>query len=103
MTKKAYDKIAEGLNEALAIAEGRARPARLHLPEAIDVREIRVSLALSQEEFARTFGFSLNQIRDWEQGRSRPLGGVRSYLSMIATDARGVKKILNGTVRRQAA
>ncbi len=103
MTKKAYDKIAEGLHEALAIARGRAKPARLYLPETIDVRGIRLSLALSQEEFAAAFGFSLNQIRDWEQGRSRPLGGVRAYLSMIATDAQGVSRILDATASRRAA
>jgi putative transcriptional regulator len=103
MTRKAFDKIAEGLTEALAIARGAAKPARLHVPEKIDVREIRTALALSQEEFAATFGFSLNQIRDWEQGRSRPLGGVRAYLLMISTDAKSVRRILRETARHKAA
>jgi putative transcriptional regulator len=29
------------------------------------------------------FGFTLNQVTAWEQGRSRPLGGVRAYLMLI--------------------
>jgi hypothetical protein len=41
MTSKAFDKIAEGLNEALAIARGTAAPARLHVPAEMDVRAIR--------------------------------------------------------------
>src|SRR5262245_18851980 len=32
MGKKAFDKIAEGLSEALAIARGEAKPAKLHIP-----------------------------------------------------------------------
>jgi hypothetical protein len=31
MAKKAFDKIAEGLSEALAIARGEARPAMLYI------------------------------------------------------------------------
>ena len=38
MSTKAFDKIAEGLNEALAIARGEAKPAKLHVPPEIDVR-----------------------------------------------------------------
>ena len=40
MSKKAFDKIAEGLNEALSIARGEAMPAKLHVPAEIDVRAI---------------------------------------------------------------
>jgi hypothetical protein len=32
MSKKAFDKIAEGLTEALAIARGGKKPAKLHPP-----------------------------------------------------------------------
>jgi len=37
MSKKAFDKIADGLGEVLAIARGDAEPAKLHIPAAIDV------------------------------------------------------------------
>jgi putative transcriptional regulator len=102
MTKPAFARIAEGLDEALRIARGKAKPARLHIPEVIDVRRIRTGLAMSQEDFAAAFGFTLNQVRDWEQRRSRPLGGVRAYLLMIGTDADAVLKILR-TPKRKAA
>lgn len=35
MSKKAFDKIAEGLNEALSIARGASKPAKLHIPPEI--------------------------------------------------------------------
>lgn len=38
MTKKAFDQIAAGLTEALAVARGEAAPAKLHIPAEINVR-----------------------------------------------------------------
>jgi putative transcriptional regulator len=52
MSKKAFDKIAAGLNEALAVARGAAKPSKLHVPPEIDVKEIRTKLKLSQDDFA---------------------------------------------------
>ena len=37
MSKKAFDKIAEGLNEALAFARGELKGAKLHVPRGICV------------------------------------------------------------------
>ena len=103
MTKKARDKIAAGLQEAIAVARGDARPARLHVPAEIDVKAIRAKTGLSQENFAYSFGFTIEQIRTWEQGRSRPLGGVRAYLMMIGADHEGVSRLLNSTRKANAA
>lgn len=86
MTKKAFDKIAEGLQDAVAIARGEAEPGtfRIHEPpEDIDVRAIRKNLGLTQDEFASRFGFSRAAVRDWEQGRKRPDRTTRSYLLVI--------------------
>jgi len=97
MGKKAFDKIAEGLNEALAIAKGEKKPARLHIPPELDIAEIRARTGLSQDGFATAFGFTVNQIKDWEQSRSRPLGGVRAYLMLIERDPKGVLSMLQGS------
>lgn len=103
MTKKAFDKIAEGLKEALAVARGEKKPYKLHVPAEIDVRAIRAKLDLSQDDFASTFGFTINQIREWEQGRSRPLGGARAYLMIIDRNPRAVLRILQNEPKRQKA
>lgn len=94
MTKAAFDKIAEGLTEAVAIARGEAEPAGIHVPSEIDVKALRHRLKLSQSGFADAFGFSLVQIRDWEQGRSRPLGALRAYLTIIAKSPDSVRELL---------
>jgi putative transcriptional regulator len=103
MGRKTFDKIAEGLGEVLAIARGEAKPAKLYIPAEIDVKSIRSKLALSQDEFAALFGFTVNQIKDWEQGRSRPPGGVRAYLLIIDRDPESVLGLVRSLASRKAA
>jgi putative transcriptional regulator len=105
MTRRAYDKIAEGLREAIAIARKERKPAKLFVPPEIDVRAIRAKLELSQEDFASTFGFTVHQMRQWEQGRSRPLGAVRAYLMIIDREPKRVLEILRDATKasRRAA
>ena len=86
MSRKAFDRIAEGLAEAIAIARGDAEPARLFIPHEIEIRKIRQKVGMSQDQFASAFGFSLAQIRDWEQNRSRPVAALRAYLMIIERD-----------------
>lgn len=83
MSKKVFDQIAEGLQEALAVARGEAEPYKLHVPAEIDVKAIRAKTGLSQKDFASTFGFGFDQLKQWEQGRSRPVQGLRAYLLLI--------------------
>jgi putative transcriptional regulator len=103
MTGKARDKIAAGLREAIAIARGEDKPARLHVPAELDVKVIRRKTGLSQETFASFFGFTVEQIRAWEQGRNRPLGGVRAYLMLIDLDHESVERILGAARKEKAA
>lgn len=103
MTKRAFDKIAAGLNEAIQIARGESAPARLHVPAELNVRAIRAKTGLSQTDFAYRFGFTADQIKSWEQGRARPLGGVRAYLLMIDTDHEAVSRIFEQARREKAA
>ena len=104
MSKKAFDKIAEGLREAVAIAKGEAKPAALHVPAEIDVRGIRTKTGMSQESFASMFGFSVHQVRQWEQGRHRPLDAMRAYLLAIERDHEVIIRLLrDARAARKAA
>jgi len=100
---KAFAKISEGLSEALEIARGQKKPAKLYVPPEISVHGIRSKLDLSQDDFAAIFGFTLNQIRDWEQGRSRPLGGNRAYLMLIEMNPDAVRNLLSSAPKRKVA
>jgi putative transcriptional regulator len=88
--------IRRGLEEALAYAEGTADAGNyaVHIPEDIDVKAIRAKLDMTQEEFAGRFGFSINTLRHWEQGRRVPEGPTRAYLLVIDRDPNAVQKAL---------
>lgn len=96
MTNKVADSIRRGLEEALAYAEGTADGSRygVHIPEDIDVKAIRTKLDMTQEEFAGRFGFSINTLRHWEQGRRVPEGPTRAYLLVIDRNPKAVQKAL---------
>jgi putative transcriptional regulator len=96
MNKTAFERIKSGLEEALAIAKGEADTSTyvVHLPEEINVRQICMDIKLSQAEFAARYGFGLASVRDWEQGRSRPVGPVRAYLLVIKREREAVDRAL---------
>jgi len=96
MSKKAFDKIASGLSEAIAFAEGRADLAeyRVYVPSQIDVKALRKRLGLTQPEFAARFGFNVGRLRDWEQGRSNPDSAARAYLVVIEREPDAVRRAL---------
>ncbi len=91
---KIGSRLIQAAKEAAAIARGEVAPARIHVPADIDVKAVRQKLELDQNAFASEFGFSINQIRDWEQQRTRPLGAMRAYLMIIDRDPEGIRELL---------
>ncbi len=96
MSRRIADGILRGLNEALAFANGTADPSlyAVHIPAEIDVRAIRGRLGMTQQQFAIRFGFSVNTVRHWEQGRRVPEGPTRAYLLVIDREPEAVQKAL---------
>jgi putative transcriptional regulator len=88
--------IIRGFEEAIAFAEGTADLSlyKVHIPAEIDVRAIRGRLGLTQQQFATRFGFSVNTLRHWEQGRRVPEGPTRAYLLVIDREPKAVEKAL---------
>lgn len=96
MSRRIADGILRGLNQALAFAEGTAKKGScvVHIPSEIDVKAIRGRLGMTQQEFAVSFGFSVNTVRHWEQGRRVPEGPTRAYLLVIDREPKAVRKAL---------
>ncbi len=94
MSKFGQELIAS-VNEAIAIAKGEAKPARIFTPEEIDVAAIRKRLGLSQQKFADRFGLSHAMVRDWEQKRRNPDQAARTLLTLIARDPENVQRLLS--------
>jgi putative transcriptional regulator len=51
-------------------------------------------LGMTQQVFAARFGFSINALRHWEQGKREPEGPTRAYLLVIERAPRVVGKAL---------
>jgi putative transcriptional regulator len=89
-----------GMENAVAHARGQKRAARetvvpVTIPTTIDVRGIRKKLGCSQKAFAIRFGFSVKNIRNWEQGLRQPEGSARAYLLVIDRKPEAVQEALN--------
>lgn len=93
---KVANSIRRGFEEALAYVSGDADESRfrVYVPTRINVHAIRTKLGMTQEEFAGRFGFSVNTLRHWEQGRRQPEGPTRAYLLVIDRAPGAVQKAL---------
>lgn len=82
---EAGKRLIESAQQALDFAEGRAdtNDYRVHIPDKIDVKTIRKSLDITQEEFAEHFGFSVRTLQEWEQGRRVPSGVAKNFLILL--------------------
>lgn len=66
-----------------ALAEAKAGVGRVTTPEQILVRSARAKTGLSQQAFAERIATPVATLRDWEQGRFTPPGGVTCLLRLI--------------------
>ena len=89
--------IIAGMRDALAYAQGETHRGQAHtvcVPETIDVKAIRQRQKLTQADFAQRYGFTLNSIRNWEQGRRQPEGPARLLLLVIDAEPEAVQRAL---------
>ena len=64
-------------------------------PSAAQVRALRSRLGLSQAQFARRFGFTVDTLQQYEQGRRVPSGPASTLLRVIASDPEAVTRALD--------
>lgn len=94
---KAFEKIKQGLTEAIGHAKGTKAGAgvRVYRPRTVDVKELRQRVGMTQEQFAARFGFSVATLRHWERGDRAPAGPALVLLNIIARDHKAVMKALS--------
>jgi DNA-binding transcriptional regulator YiaG len=61
---------------------------------AVDVKALRQSRGLSQEDFAGRYGIDLATLRNWEQGRTTPDGPAMTLLQLIERDPEKIEQLL---------
>jgi DNA-binding transcriptional regulator YiaG len=58
------------------------------------VRALRTRLGLSQAQFALQFGFTVDTVQQYEQGRRKPSGPASTLLRVIEADPEAVVRAL---------
>lgn len=91
----AFDSIAQGLKEAIALNEGKDVAAKTYKPEPVDVAKIRRDLGLTQMEFASKFCISVSTLRHWERGDRKPHGPALVLLNVVAKEPEAVLRTLS--------
>lgn len=93
----AFESIKQGLQEAIAHAQGDVRGVRgvrVHRPREIDVKAVRAKVGMTQEQFAARFGFSTATLRHWERGDRTPHGPALVLLNVIERNPQAVIEAL---------
>lgn len=102
MDEQLFGELLASVTEAGQILAGKRTPSRVYVLDALDVRQIRQSLHLSQSQFAALMHVSVKTLRNWEQGARAPGGAAAALLTAIRNDPRHVIAALNTTADTQA-
>ncbi len=73
----------EGTSEADLKAQQKIDDAGAAHDAALFAQRVRKRLGLTQQEFSRRIGVSLDTIRNWEQGKRSPTGAARALLRVL--------------------
>jgi len=81
MKTAAFQELLASVRDAGAYLKGN-RKSVVHTDRisSQSIAAIRAKLKLSQAQFARAFGISLDTLQNWEQGRRQPSGPAKVLL-----------------------
>ncbi len=92
-----FSGIMEGLSEALAYEKGKASAetfARKQALPAVNIREIRIDLSMTQKSFAEVLGVSCRTVEAWECGKTTPSPTAKKLIYLIQQDHSLVNKLI---------
>jgi putative transcriptional regulator len=78
--------------KALVRRKGAAGKTKLYWPAR--VLAIRERMGLSQRQFAKLIGVSVDTLQNWEQGRRQPAGPSSVLLTVLEADPEAVMRAL---------
>lgn len=82
MNDELFAELAQSVREGGAILRGEKQAARRTEVAFPDVKKLRESRGLSQTQFADALGIGVATLRNWEQGRRKPVGPARVLLRL---------------------
>ncbi|HEY8949926.1 MAG TPA: helix-turn-helix domain-containing protein [Rhizomicrobium sp.] len=95
--KEIAAQIASDSDTAPVFTDAELKRARRVIPPSAgrNVKSLRRRLGLSQQQFADRYGFSVETIRNYEQGHRKPVGPARVLLEVIASEPDAVTRALS--------
>jgi putative transcriptional regulator len=95
MKKSGFDGLLKSLGEAQEFARNPSSVGfKVHIPDEVNVAEIRAATGLSQTDFSDQIGVSVATLRNWEQRRRAPEGPARVLLALLAKNPKIVQRLL---------
>jgi putative transcriptional regulator len=85
MDSTLFDDLLQSLQEAKAIAHGKAGASRRFKVNPPDVKAVRAKTGLTQSEFASLMRVSIKTLQNWEQHRRNPTGPAAALLKIVLT------------------
>lgn len=88
-----HDDVAQGLREAIAYERGELPAnavkrtlsfAPLPVWKPAEIKNLRLSLSMTQSAFAEFMGVSLKTVEAWECGRNQPSGSASRLMQVIS-------------------
>ena len=94
MNKELFEGLSKSIKEAGKIRRGQAKASRAFKYNAVDIRKLRKSVKVSQSQFARMIGVSVDTVQNWEQGRRTPRGPAMALLRIFEENPKVVVSAL---------
>jgi putative transcriptional regulator len=94
MKQELFNELLESIRQAGEIRKGKQVASRMNIIEDPDVRQIRDSYDMSQDQFASLLGISVATLRNWEQGRRKPQGPAKVLLRVAAKRPKAILESL---------
>lgn len=91
MKKAAFNELLQGVRDAGSYLRGNRKVAsRIDRISPDSIAGVRAKLGLSQTQFARALGISLDTLQNWEQGRRQPTGPAKVLLRVAAKHPKAI-------------
>jgi putative transcriptional regulator len=84
MKDEEFNELIKSIQEAGSIRRGEKKAARVFHMDTPDVKKIRETLNLTQNDFSALLGISVRTLQNWEQKRREPAGAARVLLELAA-------------------
>jgi putative transcriptional regulator len=99
MNDEMFNELADSVREGMAIMKGKKQPSRIYHFESSNIQKIRSRYNLSQQDFARMIGISVDTLQNWEQGRRKPSGPAKVLLEIAQSNPEVLLKTFKPAVK----